>query len=213
MAHLRSARNVSNLQVGSLRYDRADVPPYGGVLSVEPTGKVTITDEIRLRNLNVIDSIAVGTTLQVNGALTAGSADIYGPLTAAGVATFLSDVSMGDNLYVAGNAFFMSDVSVNGVLQVIGEIDISGTLTVAQDATFLSDVSVNGNLTVANDMTAFRVRATYIDSSGIIYGDDVDLSGNLRVDGWSELVGEVTMYNGLDVSGGGVTIANSLYAG
>jgi hypothetical protein len=218
MAHLRSSRNISNLQVGTLRYDKSEVPPYGGILAVDTTGKVDITDEVRLRNLSVIDSITVGTTLQVNGALTASSAYVYGPLTAAGDATFLSDVSMGGAtdingpLTVAQNATFLSDVSVNG------EIDISGTLTVAQNATFLSDISVNGNinvgnnLTAGNDITAFRVRATYIDSSGIIYGDDVDLSGNLQVDGWSELIGTVTMYGGLQVTGG-TTLNNSLYSG
>jgi hypothetical protein len=170
MAHLRSARNVSNLQVGSLRYDRTDVPPYGGVLSVETTGKVTITDEIRLRNLNVIDSIAVGTTLQVNGALTAGSADIYGTLTAS------------DDLFVDGSAVFTGNVDLCGNVFATGNIK-------------------GKNATFSEDVTAFRLRAQFADISGILFGDDIDVSGHLLVDGSSNLIGHVRMYEGLGVTG------------
>jgi hypothetical protein len=206
MTSLRSSRSLSNLQVNSLRFNQQDLPAGGGFLTVGPTGTAAITNSITVSSIDV-SSINVAdlnaTTIDVSD-LSAGTAFFTGDASVLGTLLAL-DVSAA-TLSVSGDTN-MQNLSADTA-------DISG-LT-AGTATFTGDITAQ-DITVLGTIQALDVSARYFDISGLKVGENLDVSGELRVDLSSTFAGPATFLNTIDASGqqatfGSATIQTDLSA-
>jgi cytoskeletal protein CcmA (bactofilin family) len=172
MSSLRSSRNVSNLQVGNLRYSLTDVPPTGGLIFVGADGAATLTNDIQLASLDVVGAITAGTTITT------------------------PYLNVEDNAYIDNNLVVNQNITA-GSLSVAFDISVNN-LTVQNTVTTTNIVANNGTIST---LTVGTLYATTVDASGYSIGDDLDLSGNLNVQGVANFEDAVTIEGTLDVSG------------
>ena len=157
--------------------------------SVNGTLKVTGTTTLG-GTLGVTGATTLGGTLGVTGKATFAEAEINGPLTVKGAATFEENAAMKKDLSVAGRSN-LHDTSVDGTLTVTGDSALHGDVVAGKKLTVggtsnLHDTNVDGALDVTGDSA--------------LHGDVV-ADKKLTVGGVSLLKGDVTMEKKLTVKG------------
>lgn len=172
MSSLRSSRNISNLQVGNLRYSLTDVPPTGGLLFVGADGAGTLTNDIQLASLDVVGAITAGTTITT------------------------PYLNVEDDAYIDNNLVVNQNITA-GSLSVA--LDISVNNLIVQDTITTTNIIAAGG--TISTLTVGTLYATSVDASGYVIGDDLDLSGNLNVQGVANFEDAVTLEGTMDVSG------------
>lgn len=172
MSSLRTSRNIYSLQVANFRYNRNEVPATGGLLFVEGDGTGVLTNDIQLASLDVVGAITAGTTITT------------------------PYLNVEDDAYIDNNLVVNQDITANSLTIATG-ITVTN-LTVQNTLTTTDIIATGGTITT---LTVGTLYATSVDASGYVIGDDLDLSGNLNVQGVANFEDAVTLEGTLDVSG------------
>ena len=173
-------------------------------------------------------SITVGNST-VNAVLSsAGALDLDSSLTVAGVSTLTGNIVASDSLTVAdgisvtggvvsvGNStvnVFMTqggNVTADGHISAGGDVDIVGEVNAASAA--ITGAAVIGTTLASGNVTAtgFVNATTTIQAGGLITGGaGLDITGLANISGNSLFSDTVGIADGLNVTGGTVTIGNS----
>ena len=174
-------------------------------------------------------SLTVGNST-VNAVLsTAGALDLDSNLTVAGLSTLTGNVTASDSLTVAdgitvtgghgvsvGNStvnVFMTtggNVTADGHISAGGDVDIVGEVNAASAA--ITGAAVIGTTLASGNVTAtgFVNATTTIQAGGLITGGaGLDITGLANVSGNALFSDTVGIADGLNVTGGTVTIGNS----
>lgn len=157
--------------------------------SVNGTLKVTGATTLG-GTLGVTGATTLGGTLGVTGKATFAEAEINGPLTVKGAATFEENAAMKKDLSVAGRSN-LHDTSVDGTLTVTGDSALHGDVVAGKKLTVggtsnLHDTNVDGALTV---------------TGGASVGKDLTVGGNSLLRGTLDVDGFATFRSGASMGG------------
>lgn len=190
MSTSRTSSALATVQVGTLRFDRglSTIPPTGSVLAVDATGSIAPSTSL---------SVA---TLESTGALSAGT------LTTVGGATINGRLAVGSSMGVTGH-ITATDAMIAPV--IASTSDFTGVRGI-----FTQGITT-GALNATVGIYTSDIKANWLDVSGLKTGQNIDVSGNLRVEKLTYLVGGVTAHSSLDVGGNalfrsGVTLKQGL---
>lgn len=217
MASLRAARNVSNLQVETIRFSRNAIPvgSTGSVFTLDDNGYMSLSSEIHASSLTIVGNLVVD-----------GGATFHGPIvantiTAKGITVDDLDVKQfmdvsgavikhltitdslvlppeviipfGATVFQAMHIYAGTTTAEGGSEYLSYALDVSGTALFRHGITAWENVAVLGGVSVKDNLK--------VDGSAVVDGSFI-ISGGISADGGISVSGGVTMNGGLAISGG-----------
>ena len=114
----------------------------------------------------------------------------------------LGDMEVEGDVKIDGTIDVEGDIVFEGNVDICGNLTIDGTLDVSGNATFYNNVDICGNMYIGKDLfVSGKIFASAIEASGYFVQDNVEISGNLTVNGDTFLKQDLYVYNNVDICG------------
>jgi fibronectin-binding autotransporter adhesin len=169
-----------------------------GALRVE--GGISVAQSLFAEHLNATENIKAGAMISSSGILVGKNITASNQLRVDGATGLLGTVQLGDN--TADYVRIFGNITQSGIMDVTnttnatdasgdtGAIRTEGGISVAQDV-----YSAGTFFATTEGFAASTVHTGFISSSGMLAGQNITASNQLRVDGATGLLGTVTLGN------------------
>ena len=197
--------NVFQYQSTNILYTNVTSANYTLIVAEDMSlnGRLTVTSDVSMNSrLFVSSDVSFNANMFTQGrTILQGDVSMINRLF---VSSIVSDVSMGNRLFVAG------DVSLNGRLSILGDLSMTGNLVTIGRTIKISDVSMNNRLFVSNDVS---FNANMFTQGRTILQGDVSMNTRLFVAGDVSLNGRLSILGDLSMSGNVVTLGRTVQQG